>query len=160
MYIEVAVPEAYISDVTVGKEVKVYFPELGKHLDSKVRQTGNYINPNNRSFTVEIPVPNGDGSIKPNLTAKVKINDYQNDDAILIPQSVISENAEGEQYAFVVSEVNGDNIAKANKSIIKTGKTQGDFVEVIEGITNGDFVIQEGARAVKDGQEVKILQQS
>ncbi|MEM9391517.1 MAG: efflux RND transporter periplasmic adaptor subunit, partial [Bacteroidota bacterium] len=72
----------------------------------------------------------------------------------------ISENSEGEQYAFVVSGINGENIAKANKNIIKTGKTQGDYVEVLEGINNGDNIIEEGARAVKDGQEVKILQQS
>ncbi len=160
MYIEVNVPETYISTITPGKMVKVYFPVLGETIDSKVRQTGNFINPDNRSFTVEIPVPNKGRNIKPNLTAKVQINDYRNDAAILIPQSVISENSEGEQYAFVVSGINGENIAKANKNIIKTGKTQGDYVEVLEGINNGDNIIEEGARAVKDGQEVKILQQS
>ncbi|MEM6525014.1 MAG: efflux RND transporter periplasmic adaptor subunit [Bacteroidota bacterium] len=160
MYIEVNVPETYISTITPGKMVKVSFPVLGETIDSKVRQTGNFINPDNRSFTVEIPVPNKGGNIKPNLTAKVQINDYRNDMAILIPQSVISENSEGEQYAFVVSGINAENIAKANKNIIKTGKTQGDYVEVLEGINSGDNIIEEGARAVKDGQEVKILQQS
>ena len=126
MYIEVNVPETYISTITPGKMVKVYFPVLGETIDSKVRQTGNFINPDNRSFTVEIPVPNKGRNIKPNLTAKVQINDYRNDAAILIPQSVISENSEGEQYAFLVSGINGEKIAKANKNIIKTGKTQGD----------------------------------
>ena len=105
MYIEVAVPESYIADVTKGKQVKVFFPVLNKTISSQVRQTGNFINPNNRSFIVEIPVPNKEGSVKPNMTAKVQINDYRNDEAILIPQSIISENAEGEQYAFVVSKV-------------------------------------------------------
>ncbi len=159
MYIEVSVPETYIANVTSGKKVKVYFPVLNETIESKVRQTGNFINPDNRSFTVEIPVPNKNGRIKPNLTAKVQINDYRNEQAILIPQSVISENAEGEQYAFVASGVNADNIAQANKNIIKTGKTQGDYVEVLSGISSGERVIQEGARSVKDGQQVKILTQ-
>jgi len=157
MYIEVNVPESYIASVTVGKEVNVFFPVLNQTVKSKVRQTGNFINPNNRSFTVEIAVPNKNGNIKPNLTAKVQINDYRNEQAILIPQSVISENAEGEQYAFVVSEANAENIAKATKNIIKTGKTQGDYVEILAGIKNGQNIIQEGARSVKDGQQVKIL---
>ncbi len=160
MYIEVDVPETYLGSITPGKTVKVHFPILGETIDSKVRQTGNFINPDNRSFTVEIPVPNKSGNVKPNLTAKVQINDYHNQQAILVPQSIISENAEGDQYTFVVSDINGENIAKANKSIIRTGKTQGDYVEVLEGIKNGDYVIEEGARSVKDGQEVKILQQS
>ncbi len=157
MYIEVNVPETYIANITPGKNVKVYFPVLNETIESKVRQTGNFINPDNRSFTVEIPVPNRSGKIKPNLTAKVQINDYRNDQAILIPQSIISENAEGEQYAFVVKNIDAENIAEANKSIIETGKTQGDYVEVLSGIANGESVIQEGARSVKDGQKVKIL---
>ena len=159
MYIEVSVPESYISSVTVGKKVKVFFPVLNETVLSKVRQAGNFINPANRSFIVEIAVPNKSGKIKPNLTAKVQINDYRNEQAILIPQSIISENAEGEQYIFIVSKANAENIAKANKNIIETGKTQGDYVEVLSGISNGQNVIQEGARSVKDGQEVKILMQ-
>ncbi|MEL7001828.1 MAG: efflux RND transporter periplasmic adaptor subunit [Bacteroidota bacterium] len=157
MYIEVSVPESYIASITEGKEVKVFFPILNETIESKVRQTGNFINPDNRSFTVEIPVPNNSGKIKPNLTAKVQINDYTNPSAILIPQSVISENAEGEQYAYITSKINGDNVGTAKKNIIQTGKTQGDYVEVLAGISNGDNIIEEGARSVKDGQEVKIL---
>ena len=158
MYIEVQVPESYITSVTAGKNVKVHFPILNKTVESKVRQTGNFIHPDNRSFSVEIPVSNEDGLIKPNLTAKVQINDYLNEEAILIPQSVISENAEGQQYAFLAQAIQTDNTAKATKNIITTGKTQGDYVEVTSGIDDGSSIIVEGARSVKDGQQIKILE--
>lgn len=157
MYVQVDVPETYIGSVSPGKIVKVFFPVLNEEIASKVRETGNYINPNNRSFTAEIPVPNKNGLIKPNLTAKVSINDYSSSSAILIPQSVISENAEGEQYVYVVTEIDSENVGKVSRVIIKTGKTQGDFVEILSGISNGDNIVLEGARAVKDGQQVKIL---
>lgn len=157
MYVEVLVPETYIATVVPGKEAKVFFPILNTTVDSKVKETGNFINPNNRSFTVKVPVPNKGGSIKPNLTAKVNINDYYQENAILIPQSVVSENAEGEQYAYVVSNITKDQTAVANRKIIKTGQTQDGLVEVLEGISNGESIILEGARSVKDGQEVKIL---
>ncbi len=157
MYLEVDVPEAYLPSIVPGKEVIVDFPVLSETVNSQVRQTGNFINPNNRSFTAEIPVPNHSGKIKPNLTAKVKINDYTNDEAILIPQSIISENAEGEQYVYLATDTDDKGLAKARKQIIKTGKTQGDIVEVLEGIKNGQQVIVEGARSVKDNQEIKIL---
>ncbi|WP_373017832.1 efflux RND transporter periplasmic adaptor subunit, partial [Muriicola sp.] len=97
MYITVNVPETYVGSIQKGTLAKVYFPVLGDSVQTRVRQAGNYINPNNRSFNVEIPVPNEKGNIKPNLTARVMINDYTNPQALLIPQSVISENAEGEQ---------------------------------------------------------------
>ena len=47
--------------------------------------------------------------------------------------------------------------AVAKKEIVKTGKTQGDFVEVLEGVSSNDVIVKEGARSLKDGQHVKIL---
>ena len=155
MYIEVDVPEGYLGAVTKGKKAGVYFPVLQDSVNAVVRQTGNYINPNNRSFSAEIAVENPNGQIKPNLNARVHINDYTNENALLIPQSVISENAAGEQYAYVAELYNGEAIAK--RHIITTGKTQGDFVEITSGINAGDLIIKEGARSVKDAQAVKIL---
>jgi multidrug efflux pump subunit AcrA (membrane-fusion protein) len=158
MYIEVDVPETYLNGVTVGKDVQVYFPVLGDSITSKVRQTGNFINPTNRSFKVEIAVPNNKSNIKPNLTARVQINNYSNEKAILIPQSAISENAEGEQYVYIATDVDSNDMATAKKQIIVTGKTQGDHVEVLSGINPGVQVIMEGARNVRENQQVKIIQ--
>lgn len=155
MFIETAVPEKYISNVTKGKSVEVFLPMLDKTLNTKVKETGNSINPANRTFTIEIEVPNSDKSIKPNLTAKLKINDYTSKNALLISQSIISENAEGQQYVYIISNLK-DNKGFAKQTIVKTGKTQGDVIEILEGVTAGDILIEAGARSVKDGQEVKI----
>lgn len=156
MYIETDVPERYISDITSGKEVLVEFPILGKSLNSKVRQAGNFINPANRTFKIEVAVPNPNKEIKPNLTAKLKINDYTNKAAYLIPQSIISENAEGLQYVYTITNKN-ENKGTAKQAFVMTGKTQGDFIEILSGLSHEDEIINEGARSVKDGQEIKIL---
>jgi len=156
MYIETDIPESYITSITNNKEVEVEFPVLGKKMDAKIRQTGNFINPANRTFKVEIAVPNKDKSIKPNLTARLKINDYTNEKAILIPQSIISENADGDQYIYVLENKEGNN-ATAKQVIIETGKTQGDVIEVLSGIEDNAEIIQEGARSVQNGQKVKII---
>lgn len=156
MYIEVDVPETYLGSVTKGKEALVYFPVLGDSVQTRVRETGNFIKPSNRSFSAEIPVPNTNGKIKPNLTAKVNLNDYTSDKAILIPSSIISENAEGEQYVYVADEPNSDGEAVVKRTIITTGRTQNGEVEVLTGIDDGNHIVREGARSVKDGQKVKI----
>lgn len=155
MYIEADIPETYITNITEGKDVEINFPILNKTLNTKVRQTGNFIDPANRTFKIEVGVPNNDRDIKPNLTAKLKINDYTSNEAILIPQSIISENAEGDQYVYVIKNISGDT-GTATQTVVKTGKTQGDIIEVLEGITAGDVLIDAGARSVKNGQEVKI----
>ena len=157
MYIETEVPERYVTDVVKNKDVVVELPVLNKKIDTKIRQAGDVINPANRTFKVEIEVPNKDKSIKPNLTAKLKINDYTNKEAILIPQSVISENAEGEQYVYVVTNKNEKGIGNAKRVIIETGKTQGDVIEILNGLETGAEIIKEGARSVRDGQSVEVI---
>ncbi len=157
MYIETDVPESFITNVTVNKDVKIEFPILGKSMDAKIRQAGNFINPANRTFKIEVAVSNKDKSIKPNLTAKLKINDYSSENALLIPQSIISENAEGEQYIYIIDNKNPDNEGIAKRIIIQTGKAQGDVIEIVNGLKSGVEVIQEGARSVKDGQLVKVI---
>ncbi len=156
MYIKVDVPESYLGGISKGKAAIVYFPVLGDTVLSEVRQTGNFINPNNRAFSVEIPVSNKKGNIKPNLSAKVSLNDYSSENAITISQSIISENAEGEQYVYVATQLEEENTAIVNRKIIVTGKTQGSMVEVLSGISDGDQLVKEGARSVKDGQNVQI----
>lgn len=156
MYITVDVPENNLGAISKGKEARVYFPVLGDTIISQIRQTGNFINPSNRAFSVEIPVPNKKGNIKPNLSARVSLNDYSSENAILVPQGIISENAEGEQYVYVAVEPDGDK-AVAKRRIIKTGKKQGSLVEALSGINDGDLLIKEGARTVKEGQNIQIL---
>ncbi|MCL6274466.1 efflux RND transporter periplasmic adaptor subunit [Muricauda sp. 2012CJ35-5] len=157
MYVEVEVPESHLPNVTPGKDVEIYFPVLGETVKSQVRQTGNFINPGNRAFTIEIPVSNQNGTIKPNLTAVTKINDYTSDEAILIPQSVVSENAAGEQYVYLVEHDASEDEGTAKRMIIETGKTQGDYVEVLSGLEPGNDIIVEGARSVRNEQLVKVL---
>ena len=157
MYIEASIPESYLGSITEGTKVAVFFPILGSTLETKVRQVGNYIHPDNRTFKIEVSVPNSNQSIKPNLTAQLKINDYTNPHAILIPQSVLSENAFGEQYLYITRKAADSSGHKAERVIVTTGRTDGDFVEILEGIKDGDTIIKEGARSVKEGQLVDIL---
>ena len=157
MYVETDVPESYISSIKKNKMVEVNFPILGRSYDSSIRQVGNFINPTNRTFRIEVGIPNLDGEIKPNLTAKLRLNDYSNSNAILIPQSIISENAKGQQFIYVVKDNKEKNQVYAERLVIETGKTNGDFIEVTKNLDANVEVILEGARSVNNGQVVKVI---
>ena len=64
-------------------------------------------------------------------------------------------NAEGKQYVYKITGIR-NNIGTAKQVVVKTGKTQGDVIEILDGIAEGDQLIKAGARSVKDGQEIKI----
>lgn len=155
MYIEADVPEQHITNVTVNKTVIVSIPVLGETINASINQVGSYINPGNRTFRIQVLIPNKNNAIKPNLTAKLKINDYTNPKALLIPQSIISENAKGEEYIYTIASKKGKT-GIAKKTIITTGKAQGNVIEVISGITNNTEIILEGARSIRDGQSITI----
>jgi len=159
MYIETEIPEKYITTITKNKVVIVNFPVLDKTLHTKIYQTSNFINPENRTFKAEIYIPNKNHEIKPNLTAKLEINDYTNKNAILIPQSILSENAKGQQYIYIVKNKDNNNQGVAKRIIVQTGYLQGNVIEITKGISVGDEIIDEGARSIIDGQTVKIINQ-
>ena len=157
MYLEAEVPEKNIGTIKKGSDVIVNFPVLGETLTTKVTQVSNYINPENRSFNIQIAVPNKNGNIKPNLSSKIQIKDYSNPKAITVPTSIISENADGEQYLYIAQNPDKDGSAIAKRVVIKVGLSQGELIEIIDGIKDGDLIIAEGARSVKDGQKVAII---
>jgi membrane fusion protein (multidrug efflux system) len=155
VYVEVDVPETHITSIGEGSKVQVNLPAIGEEIDARIARVSKVINPSNRSFTVEIPLENKSGFIRPNLMASVAINDYSNKSAIMIPQSVVSENAEGQQYCFALEKSTEGYIAK--RLIIQTGKTSEDFIEVLDGVEKGALLITEGAKKVSDNQPVKWL---
>jgi membrane fusion protein (multidrug efflux system) len=155
VYVEVDVPETHITSISEGSKVQVSLPAIGENISAKIARVSKVINPSNRSFTVEIPLKNKSGFIRPNLMASVAINDYSNQSAIMIPQSVVSENAEGQQYCFALEKSADGYVAK--RLIIETGKTSEDFIEVLNGVENGALLITEGAKKVSDNQPVKWL---
>ncbi len=155
VYVEVDVPETHITSISEGSKVHVNLSAIGEEIEARITRVSKVINPSNRSFTVEIPLDNKSGFIRPNLMASVAINDYSNNSAIMIPQSVVSENAEGQQYCFALEESTEGYIAK--RLIIETGKTSEDFIEVLDGVEKGALLITEGAKKVSDNQPVKWL---
>ncbi|GET45550.1 efflux RND transporter periplasmic adaptor subunit [Capnocytophaga felis] len=157
MYLESDVPEQYASHIKRGTQAKVDISVLGEQFDTKVSQVSNFINPSNRSFRIEIRLPNKNNAIKPNMTARLQVNDYQSKAAVLLPLDIISENAKGEQYVFLAKNTNTENQYVAERVVITTGKTQNGFTEILSGVKKGDKIIKEGARSVQEGQHVTIF---
>ena len=157
IYAESFVSEKYISFIGEGTEAIVQIPLLNMDYRSSVNQTGNFINPSNRTFRIEVPVENFDNRIKQNLDAKIKINIYKKDDAIVIPLRIVREDALGKNFVYVMSEDNKEGVYLTSKQFITLGNKSEDKVEVIEGLALGDIVVLEGAYSVEDSQRVKLI---
>jgi len=157
IYAEASVSEKYIANIDKGTKVVVQIPLLGREIVSEIIQTGNFINPSNRTFRVEVPVKNIDNKIKQNLDAKIKINIYSKPDAVVIPLRVIREDATGKNFVYVMSEDIKDGVYITSKTFISLGNKNSNEVEVTVGLKIGDELVLEGANIVEDSQRVKII---
>jgi RND family efflux transporter MFP subunit len=157
VYAEAFVSEKYISSINNGTEALVKIPLLNKEIQSEVTQTGNFIDPNNRTFRIEIPVDNTDRRIKQNLDAKILINTYKKDNAVVVPLRIIREDAEGNNYIYVMDEDKKDGVYITRKALIKIGNKSNTDAEVIEGLNFGEIIVLEGANLVEDLQRVKLI---
>jgi membrane fusion protein (multidrug efflux system) len=155
MYVSTTVPETYIGKLKVGTVVDVYLTSLGKTYKGKVRQVGNFINPNNRSFGIEVALPNPDNLLRPNQVAKLKIIDYTSKDAIVVPTNVVQEDGKGDKYIYIVEGSNGKT-GKAKKAIVTVGKSSDNVTEILSGITANEIIVTEGVNSISEGMKLNF----
>lgn len=157
MFVESDVPENYLTSIVKGSKALVKIPVLNQTQTTRIHQTGNFITPSNRTFRVEAALENPSGMIKPNLNARLSIVDYTNPEAIMIPQRVVRENAQGQSYVFVLTQPEADNVYTSEQRLVTLGKTKNEFVEIIKGITPGELVVDEGVSLLVADQKVKRI---
>lgn len=159
MYVEADVPENYLTSVTKGSKAVVEIPVLGQSQITSIRQTGSYIQPSNRTFRVEAPLDNPNGDIKPNLVAKLNVIDYTNPEALMVPRRILRQNAEGVYFVFALSNSEGENSYAAEQRFVELGKSKNEMIEITQGISQGDLLIDEGVSLLEPNQKVKRIEQ-
>jgi len=151
LYVESVIPESFIGKIKKGAEVQVEIPVLNKSFNSTIKHSVSSINQLSRTFKIEVSVPKNDLDLIPNLNVEVNVLDYTNSQAILVPESIVSEDSDNNKFLFTVLN------NKAKKTIVETGYTQNGMIEITTGLDVNEIVINEGGRIVKDGQNVKIF---
>ena len=154
LYVESVIPESFIGKIKKGAEVQVEIPVLNKSFNSTIKHSVSSINQLSRTFKIEVSVPKNDLDLIPNLNVEVNVLDYTNSQAILVPESIVSEDSDNNKFLFTVLN------NKAKKTIVETGYTQNGMIEITTGLDVNEIVINEGGRIVKDGQNVKIFNEN
>lgn len=155
MYVSTSIPETYIGKLKIGTEVDVFLTSLNKTYKGKVRQIGNFINPNNRSFGIEVSVPNPDNLLRPNQVAKLKVIDYVSKNAIVVPTNVIQQDAKKNNFVYTVANPNGKT-GIAKKSIVQLGKSSDNVTEILSGLDADAIIVTEGANTISDGMKLNF----
>ena len=144
------IPENYMARVGRGSRVEVSVPDVNKKYSSTITYSGASINNTTRGFTIEAKLP-GDGVLKPNQLATVRILDYNAPTALTVPVNVIQTDESG-KYVFVASKENGKMVAR--KKPVAVGMVYGENAEIKVGLSGGEQLVTEGYQTLYDGQAI------
>ena len=154
LYVDVDVSEVFLPAINKNDKVELSFPTYpGESFSVPIYRIGNIIEPDNRTFLVQLKIKNEQKKYKPNMVAIVKINDFSTDSALIIPSIIIKEDLVG-TYVYVVKNENGNLISK--KRYIKPGRSYNENTMIKEGLKPGDRVIVTGFEQVSDGENISI----
>lgn len=149
------VPERYAADVAVGAQAMVTFDVLGDEVFSApISYVGSTVDPQNRTFLIEVVLPNPNGLIKPQMVANMSVTRREVADALVVPQDALVR-VEGGYVVFVVSEWNEGTVAEVRP--VELGPTRRNLVVIEAGIEPGEQLIVVGQRTVSDGDRVNVV---
>jgi len=149
------VAETFISKIHKGDAVTIAFPDLKKEKQGTISFVSRVIDPMNRSFKCEARLQDA-ADLRPNMLAVLKVTDYEQKNAISVPVNVIQNTGLGTEL-FVAEPLKGNTWTAKHRSV-KTGRTSGDQVEILEGLKPGDNIITNGFQGLSDGQQIQIIE--
>ena len=147
--IRIDVPEQAIPEVKVGQSVSITtsaWPD--KSFAGRVARIAPNVSATSRTLTVEAEIDNGSNALKPGQFATVRILQERPEPAVLVPaRSVVTE--AGVSRVFVIKT------GHAEQRLVQTGRTEGDLIEVKNGVAADEQIATSGLERLSDGIAVK-----
>jgi membrane fusion protein (multidrug efflux system) len=155
--IKAKLSENYISQVSVGDTVQVLIPVIDLKFKQVVKAVSQVIDPQNRTFDIELKVPRMKQAVKPNMLAVLTINNYSNSRALTVPVNSLQKT--GSDYFLFTARQNHDNVNDhwvVERREVLPGEYQGDRIEISKGLKAGEHVVTFGYQDLADGQTVML----
>ncbi len=152
--VDFKLPERYAAQAKVGMKVFVE-PDAAlklRGLGGVVDSIDSVLDTNGRALTLRLRIPNPRGVLKPGMFVKTKLVLSEREGAVMIPDETVS--AQGRD--MIVYKVED---GKAVRTVVKTGVRQQGKIEILEGLKEGDTIIQAGLQRInRDGQPIRVVQ--
>lgn len=154
LMLRVNVPERELSKLSVGQPAELAFDAVpGRVFRGEIALISPSIDPATATFAVRIRVTETEGLLRPGMFARVAIVYERKPDALQIPRTALLD-TDGQPKVFVVKD------GKAAERTVKLGLSNGGWIEVTEGLTDGEQVVVVGQGAVKPGAAVRVVNSS
>ena len=145
------VPERDINKIRVGSAAKVTVDALaGEEFTGRVVRISPILDPQTRTAPVEIELENSGEHLKAEMFARVDLNLETEREALLVPRDALVYRND-RQGVFVV------DAETARFQAVTTGLTEGDLVEIVEGVGDRDVIVSRGANLLQNGDPIQVM---
>lgn len=158
LYVNADVSESFLPMIDPSDKVILRFSAYPDYEEEvPVHRMGNVINPENRTFRLQLRINNPQEKFKPNMVATMSIKSYTADDALVVPSILIKQDTQG-HYLYVADE-NEEGDLTAQKVYIERGLSGEGRTMIKSGIKQGDLLINQGHNRVNDGALIAISEE-
>ena len=145
------VSESLFTKVKKGKDVDIRLDVYGDEVfKGKVSLVYPTIDPNTRTFPVEIKIDNNDERVRPGMFARVTIGFGTQNHVVAPDLAIVKQSGAGDRYIYVYKD------GKVSYEKVELGRRMGNKYEVISGVNSGDQVVVSGQSRLNNGMEVEI----
>jgi multidrug efflux pump subunit AcrA (membrane-fusion protein) len=120
--------------------------------EGKVTQINSALDLSTRTLQVEIYIPNTDRSLKPGMFSKIDMTLLEKPQTLFISREAVLQE-EGKPFVFVVEG------AQALRKPVVLGYEQGNLIEVLDGLKEGDRVVVRGQESLKDRSTIQVVEE-
>ena len=143
------VPERELATLKPGQPVDLQVDAMpGRHFGGRVDRIAPVVDSGSGTFRV-ICAFDGQGVLQPGMFGRLGIDYDSRKDALSVPRLALLD--DGEPAVYVV------RAGKAARVAVKTGYSEGEWIEIRDGLKPGDQVVTAGKVAVRDGAEVQVI---
>lgn len=153
--ISAGVPARYADVIKVGNEVEIWFDTQSQDtLVKRIAYVGNSINPQNRTFRIEIDLP-ADEQMKVDMIANIRLNTMQQSDVIVVSEEFIY--SKEDRYVAYLNSTNSEGKTVAKEQEVVLGPSYKSNVVIESGLKAGDELITIGSAFLNNGMRITVM---
>lgn len=155
LYVNADVSESYLPVVNKGEEVILRFPAYPEYEQRvNIHRLGNVINPENRTFRLQVRIKNTNNQFKPNMVASIGIRSFFSEQALVIPSILVKQDTQG-NYVYIATQEDTNGLV-ARKIYIEREMDSEGRTMIRSGLNEGDMIIRQGHNQVSDGDRLEV----
>lgn len=160
IYVDFSVPQEWLSRLGVGMTVRLTLSETKEvNLSGKLIAISPEVDPVTRTVRAQAQVDNQLEQLRAGMYVQVEVVRPETRAVLAIPATAIVYAPFGDSV-FVLEngkgDQNGQSTLTLSQRFVKLGESRGDFVEVTEGIKDGDQVVTSGVFKLRSGMSVVV----